>query len=220
MSKVKATLSVCVVVASFSAVASGPAFANWFVNGAELKSSAGVSTTAKVDEFVRFLVPALSDLTVECSGATFDATSPEIVGPGASGKAASVRFLSCNTTKPATGCALQEANQTISTLGVNVREFLTSGTTDGILFSPQTKKTFAEVAFNESNTCALAGLQPVKGAVTGTVPTGQTEEVAQSLMCLGSVENNSLEIGSGNKTYVTGGAALITLASGSKWSFK
>jgi hypothetical protein len=220
MSRVKVTMMALFAVVALSAIAAGSASANWFVGGAELKTSAPLATTAKVDEFTKLLVPSLSDLTIECTGATLNGTAPEIVGPGATGKAAALEFKSCATTKPATGCALNEANQTIATLGVNARAFLKSGTEDGVLFSPQTKKTFAEIKFSEANTCALAGLQPVKGAVTIGAPTGQTEETVQAIKGLGSVENNSLEIGAGNKAFLVGGSALLELASGSKWSFK
>jgi hypothetical protein len=34
------------------------------------------------------------------------------------------------------------------------------------------------------------------------------------------MENNSLEMGSGNKTFLDGGKMLLTLASGAKFSFK
>jgi hypothetical protein len=219
MSRAKMGLVVFVALAGLSAIPVGSASANWFVNGAELNGSAGLSTTAKVDLFPKFLVPAIN-FVVECSGATFDGKSPEILGPGATGKDASLKFLSCNTTKPASGCELNEKNAVLTTIGVNTREFLAAGVEDRVLFSPQTKKTFAEIQFSEGNTCAFTGVIPVKGAVTGAVPTGQTEEVGQALVALGSLENSSLELGSGNKIYVSGGTALIALAGGSKWSFK
>ena len=219
MPRVKIVLSTFCAIATLCAIAAGSASANWFVNGTELKATAALSTAAKEDESVKFSVPTLS-LAVECAGATFDAVSPQIVGPGATGRAAALQFLSCNTTKPSSGCALEKANQTISTLGINVKEFLATGTEDRILFTPQTKNTFTDVQFNEANTCAFNGLEPVKGSVTGSVPAGQTEATTQALVALGSVENNSLEAGAGNKVDVAGGKALQVLASGSKWSFK
>jgi hypothetical protein len=218
MSRVRIILSV--IVAVLSAFSAGSASANWFVNGAELKTTAALSAAAKEDGSIKFLVPEIADLTVECAGAAFDAVSPEIVGPGATGRASSLRFLSCNTTKPPSGCALEEANETIATTSINVKESLATGTEDRILFTPQTGKTFTEVRFNESNTCPFDGIEPIKGSVAGSVPTGQTEAAAQALVALGSVENNSLEVGAGNKVQVTGGRALQTLVSGSKWSFK
>lgn len=219
MSRVKVVLSTFCAVVSLGALAAGSASANWFVNGTELKATAALSTAAKEDESVKFSVPTFG-LTVECAGATFDAVSPLIVGPGGTGGASSLKFLSCNTTKPASGCALEEANATISTIGINVKESLATGIEDRILFTPRTKNTFAEVKFNEGNTCAFDGTEPVKGSVIGSVPIGQTESTTQALVALGSVENNSLEVGSGNKVIVAGGKALQVLAGGSKWSFK
>lgn len=218
MLRVKVILSTFCAVATLCNIAAGSASANWFVNGAELKTTAALSTAAKEDESVKFSVPALT-LVVECAGATFDAVSPEIVG-GDTGGAASLRFLSCNTTKPSSGCALETTNETVPTFGINVKEVLATGTEDRILFSPRTKNTFAEVKFDEANTCAFNGTEPVKGSVTGSVPAGQTEATTQALVALGSVENNSLEVGVGNKVDVAGGKALQVLASGSKWSFK
>jgi len=207
-------------VLAFSAMAAGSASASWFVGGTELKTSAKLSTTAVVDEPTTLSVPALG-LSVLCKGGVLDGVSPEIIA-GETGKAASLKFLSCNTTVPATGCALEESNQAIPTLGINAKASLKSGSgvEDRVLFSPQTKGTFAEIKFSEANTCAFNSVEPVKGEVIVGAPTGQTESVGQAIVGLGSVENNSLEIGKGNKAFLNGGKALLTLASGSKWSFK
>lgn len=221
MSRVRVTMLMLFAVFAVSATAAATASANWFVNGTELTTTAALSTTAKVDESTKLLVPNLEDLTIECTSSILSGEAPLINGANGTGAAKSLKFETCNTTKPATGCALATKNETIKTSAVSARAFLaTTAPADRVLFSPQAGKIFTEVAFNEGNTCALAGLQPVKGAVTIGAPTGQTEELAQAITGLGSVENNSLEIGTGNKAYLVGGSALLTLASGSKWSFK
>jgi hypothetical protein len=220
MRKITTIMTMLLAAAALSSLGAASASANWFVNGTELKSSAPGSTTAKVDESMILLVQSLGDLTIECDGGTIDFTVLQLVGPGSTLTFVSITLLNCNTTKPTLGCALEEPNESITTNKLNGRAFLKTGTEDGVLFSPQTKKTLAEISFSASNTCALAGIQPLKGAVTVGAPTGQTEEVAQALVGLGSVENNSLEIGNGNKAILVGGKALVTLAGGSKWSFK
>jgi|ERR1700722_76970 len=200
-----------------SALGTASASANWFIGGTELVTSASLSTVAVVDEATTLLVPALS-LSVVCGG---DIDELKIViEPPHLELIESRRFLLCNTTKPATGCALAEKNQSITFGASQGRVFLAKTPEDRVLLSADTKNTFTEINFSEANTCAFNGLEPVKGSVTLSLPTGQTEEVAQVMTGLGSVENNSLEIGTGNKAFIDGGRVLRTLASGSKWSFR
>ena len=218
MSKVKLTIAALAAVIALSAVTAVSASADWFVNGAKLTTSAALSTTAAVDQTTKLLVPSVGDLTIECSGTTLDGINPEIKNPDR-GFAAALRFLTCNTVTPA-NCELSNPNETITTSEILARAFLGAGEEDRVLFSPETKATFANIAFASTNTCAFTSTQAVKGAVTIGAPTGQLELAAQAIVGLGSVENNSLEIGSGNKAYLIGGKALLTLQSGSKWSFK
>lgn len=212
------TMAFAATVMVLSALGTASASANWFVGGTELKTSAALSTGVVVDEPATLLVPALS-LSVVCSGGDIDELGI-VVEPVDRELIESRRYLSCNTTKPATGCALTEKNQSITFGPARGRAFLATSPEDRILLSAATKGTLAEINFSEANTCAFAGPEPVKGSVTLGLPTGQTESVAQAVTGLGSVENNSLEIGAGNKAFIDGGRALSTLASGSKWSFR
>jgi len=211
---------VVVLYAAFvlSAIVTSSASAGWFIEGKELAagSTAALATTAKVDEVSTLLVPNLS-ISVVCSGSTLDAVSPEIIG-GDTAKAASLRFLDCNTTKPATGCALATANQTIPTLGITATAKEATYPDEKLLVAAQTKNTLAEMEFNEANTCAFNGLEPVKGSLTLNVPTLQEERAVLPVEGQGSIENNSLEIGSGNKAFIDGGKALLKLASGKVFS--
>lgn len=213
-------MMVLIAAVALSFLGTASASANWFIGGEELKTSAALSATAAVDQSPTFLVPALG-VTIECSGSfnhwELGGISHNITRYLSVFR---IRLLGCSITHPLSGCKTQPANQTIDTLAVNGSPFLTKPTQDSLLISPQTKNTLAEIEFNEENTCALAGLEPLKGELTVGMPTGQTEEVAQAIVGLGSVENNSLEIGAGNKTYLIGGKILLTLASGSKWSFR
>lgn len=216
MSRVKITMLTLFATLAFSVVAVASASAGWFVGGAELKTSAALSTTAIVHQAQTLLVPALK-LSIVCSGKSLDGVSPEIIA-GSTGKAASLKFLECNTTAPATGCALEKANESITTNLILARAILGPGEAVKILFAADS--TFTIIKFNEANTCAFGGEEPVKGELVINVPTGQLELLSQAIEGLGSIENNSLEIGAGNKAFLDGGLVLLRLASDSKWSFK
>ena len=219
MSRIRVMILALSAALALSAVAISSASAVWLVNGTTLVSSAALTTAAVVDEPSKLLVPSLGDLTIECTGSRLDETKPEII-VGDTGKAESLKFLTCNTTHPASGCALEKANEAISTNPINTRAFLGKGEEDRILFSPQTRPIFTELAFHEPDECAFEGLTAVKGSVTLGAPTGQLELLNQAIVGLGSVENNSLEIGSGTtKAYLLGGKTLLRLANDSKWSF-
>lgn len=194
------------------------AFAGWFIEGEELTSTAALSTTSSADATSALLVPALK-LTIVCGGSTLDATSPTLVS-GSTLTAASLAFLSCNTTAPASGCALQEANQTVRTNAISA--LVTGGPTSPearLLFTAKTKSTLATISFNETNTCAFNSEEPLKGSVKVKAPKFEEEQATQPLEGLGSVENNSLEIGAGNKAFIDGGKTLLGLASGAEWLF-
>jgi hypothetical protein len=202
----------------FAFVFTGSAFAGWFIEDAELTSTAALSTTAKVDATSSLLVPALG-LTILCGGSTLDATSPTIANSDIL-TATALSFLSCNTTKPTSGCALEKTNQAISTLGV--KALATKGPLfpeDRLILTPKTKSLLAEISFNETNTCAFDGLEPVKGTLTLKAPTLQEEIVRQPIEGLGSVENNSLEIGTGDKVFLENGRPLLELTSGKPLGF-
>jgi hypothetical protein len=215
--KVAITLIALVALCSIDAAS---ASASWFVGGTELKTSAAIATTAVVDEHTILLVPAVEDLSIECSGGTWHLDAG-VIGSFTRFfiKVFHIDFLACNTIKPTTGCGLVLPNQTIDTLPIAGSLSLKGVTQDSVTLSPLTGKILAELEFKETNTCAFNGLEGVKGSVTVNAPTGQAEEVAQAIVGIGSVENNSLEVAS-SKAYLIGGKTLLTLASGSHWSFK
>jgi hypothetical protein len=124
----------------------------------------------------------------------------------------SIVFLNCDVIEPA-NCRLE--NLTIKTLPI---EGL--ATLGRITFKPKTKALFTELPFAEETPCAVGGLIPVKGSVTANTGSNNAEEaLTHTLQPLGSVENNSLEVGAGSKGFIEGATLLLALASGSKWSF-
>jgi hypothetical protein len=219
MLKVKVVVVAVFAVAALSAIAAGSASAGWFVGGAELKSgSAAIATTAAVDGDFRLLMP-VQKVTILCTATVLQGTAPRIIGGTNKGFAQSLIFEGCATTEPASGCSLEES--TVPTEPVLGAVTLATAPADRVTFTPETGKLFAQIPFKEGNTCAFSGKQPVKGSVVINAPTGQTESETQAIEGLGSVENNSLEVGSGNKAFIDPtGKALLVLASKSKWSFK
>jgi hypothetical protein len=217
MRTIKTIATALVAAGALNALITASASAGWFVGGTELKTSAAIATTAVVDEKIKFLAPAVIDLTIECAGSTLDSENGKIEGTDKS-FASKLTFLACSTVKPATGCAIESQPVGISTNPILALAALKSGEEDKVTFTPETGKVFAEIAFSSADTCAFNGLEGVKGAFTLGVPTGQLELESQALVGLGSLENNSLEVAN-SKAYVVGGKSLLRLASGSKWSF-
>jgi hypothetical protein len=215
MSRFKVLSIALFAVAAVSAVAVSSASAIWMVGGTNFHGTAALATTAVVHEPATLLVPNLG-LTITCSGTSLDGLEPRIEALD-KGFAKELKFLSCNTNKE--NCALEVTNQAVPTLPLLVLAELGAGESVKLLFTTETKSTFANVLFSEANTCALAGTQPVKGSVNLSSPDGQLELLSHLLTALGSFENNSLEIGAGNKAYIDGGKALLRLQSDSKWSF-
>jgi hypothetical protein len=219
MYRFKATSAAIFASLAVTGVTAGPAAASWFVSGTELTGTAGLAASVKVDQNLLLLEPSIG-LAIECSGATLDSTNSQI-NAGNTGQAGSLAFLGCRTVKPETGCSL--GRETITSEEISLRAILESkAPEDRIVVSPKTKNVLAEILFIEGNpNCQFKTRFPVPldGALTLGAPTGQTEETAQALVGLGTVENNSLELGSSGKIYLDG-KVLLALASGSKWSFR
>jgi hypothetical protein len=218
MSKVKISVTALVTVVALSMVGSVAASAaSWKIEGAALTGSAALSTQALVHIESLFLIPLLG-VALACRGHFLDALKPQIYASD-KGYAEALTFLGCNTVKPEKGCALAEENQSISTTALLALVATGAGEADKATLTPETKTTFASVAFNEADTCAFNGLEPVTGSLVVGLPTGQLELASQTVTDLGSAEgNNSLQIG-GDKAFFEAGRVLIRLVSGSKWSF-
>ena len=206
------------IVALSAMIASSASAAGWHVNGTELAqgSKLALTTAATVDEDATLsLFPKGVKVKIKCEGTTLDGESPEIIGTN-QGMAKALTFTGCKTTEP-TKCNLE--TETVATNPIKVFVTKGSGEADVATFAPLSEETFTNIPFSAKNSCSLNEPEPISGSVRVKAPTGQTEEELQAIEGLGSVENNSLEIG-GGKAYIEGGKALLKLTSGSKWSFR
>jgi hypothetical protein len=217
MSKTIKMLTVVLAVCAFSAVVSAQASAGeWFVGGSVLKGSAAIAGTASLSTAGVMKAPAVENATVDCKVYLFLAHAAIVAGQPELAAAFTAAFFLCEAFAQTGTCALGALAINSSLLNATVKVGSKSPE-DRVLVLPRTKSLLAEIPFSETNTCAFAGVEGVKGSVTLAMPTGQSEESAQAIEGLGSVENNSLEIAN-SKAYITG-RALVKLASGSKWSF-
>jgi hypothetical protein len=214
MSKVKLVVAIFLAALTVTAVASASASAaQWYVNNAALANGAkeALNTTAVVDESAVLNAPKLS-LKITC--ATLTGVKPEIIGKE-KGAAEHLTFGTCSEIEPKT-CKLEVP--TVETVPITALVSAKTGTDDRVLFSPTSGKTFATLTFVGS--CALAGEKGVNGLVNVDAPDGQTEQTTHLIDGLGSVENNSLEIGA-QKAFIEKGKALLKLATGTNtWSFR
>jgi hypothetical protein len=215
LSKIKVVLPVLGAVVTFRVLDAAVASAEWLVGGTVLSGSAVLLPQALVDATSTLLVPAVG-LSIVCGGHFLDELDPLIIAPDKT-YASSLTFLGCNVTAPASGCALAEKEQSIPTTAILARASLLSATSeeDRLLVSPETKGILANIQFSESNTCAFIGTNPLRDSFVVGAPTGRLDLLTQSLIGLGSVENNSLEF-LGGKAFLDGGKVLMRLASDSK----
>jgi hypothetical protein len=190
----------------------------WLVAGASLgEGKAALASSAQVDSAALLRVPSAA-VKIACTATSVKASNPEILWEYL-GLAGLVTFEGCSTTEPKTQCELANSKVASAPIAAKAEE-VTKSSADHITVVPQTKAVLAEVQFKEGTTCAFEGIQPLKGSVTFNAPTGQTEAAGQTIEGLGSTENNSLELGAGNKAFVEGGKLLVRLTSSSKWAFK
>src|SRR6185312_8282373 len=142
MSKTKKLMMTCVGVLVLTAFATAPAMGQWMVNGKTLSSaeSKNLATTAKVDKEAVLIA---GSVTVKCTG-QLEGASPKIEGSNEMGSATSLTFTGCTASAPCT------VSSSISTLPVLASvELAEAGNKDKalVLFTPQTKQTFAAITF-------------------------------------------------------------------------
>jgi hypothetical protein len=206
---------------ALSGIVVGSASANWFVNGTELKGSAAIATAAAVDANTVLRINAgETNIKILCTGSTLETINSKIFGTKTAG-AEKLIFKACETTEPATKCALTAQPTSITTepLGVKIAGNR-KAPEDRVALTPVSKQVFLNIPFNASDTaCGIFDeLIPINGSLVMSMPRGETEAVAQLIEALGTTENNSLEV-AGDKTYIEGTKVLLQLASGAKWSF-
>ncbi len=216
MSRTGVALATLLAALSLIAITVSSANAAWFIEGKELAfgSKEALATTATVDTSIKLNLP-VQKVKLECGASLVKAETPEILGESGI-EAKKLTFENCKTIEPSSGCALEgstipsqpvEASATVGTSAPDVK----------LLFLPRTKNLLAEIPFEEKNTCAFAGKEPVRGKVVADAPNLQEELVNQPIDGLGSTENNSLEVGAGNKAFIEG-KTLLKLSSGLKFA--
>lgn len=204
------------VAVLMSALGAASASAGWLVNGTPLSGSAALSTQALVTVESTLLIPVLN-FAARCSGHFIIITNPQIFGANR-GFASALTFLGCSTITPV-ACELEGQPASVATNPILAVATKGPGESVRATFTPETGTTFANIKFGKANECVFKGTEPVTGSFVAGAPTGQLSLSAQQFTDLGSTEgNNSLQIG-GDKVFLAGGDELLTLASGSKWSF-
>jgi hypothetical protein len=200
----------CLAVLSLTA---GSAQAGWLIGGKPLLSgSAAIATTASLDNPSTLSVPSLG-LQLLCAGPSLwlqnGLQPPDLL------IIQQLLLHNCLLQFPE-GCRLVTVGHTPWV----ALTFPVPGPVYHTVYRPKTKKILGEYQFEENGKCALEGSVPLEGSYTVKNPSFSTESETHVFEDLGSVENNSLELGAGNKAYFTGGSELVKLASGSKWSFQ
>jgi hypothetical protein len=204
MSKIKAGIAVLIVGGVLCGVVASSASARWFIEGEELSGSAALATTTTVDEPIKLTAAGVN---IECKG--LNDVKTEIKAPSRL-VASSLVFTKCES---------KEKNCTLSKTEIGTVPVLAEATQEEfpkakVTFKPEKGSVFATFKY-EGETCAAAGVQPVAGAVTFTMPTGQSEEVSQEILSDGSAG----EIKIGSSTASLTGSASLTLASGKEWKW-
>jgi hypothetical protein len=203
------------LVFSVTCAASASAESSWFIQDTKLVGTAKLASTASVQKSFEISIPA-AKVVVTCSAKTFSDSGFELVAT-AGARAHSLTFEGCATTEPSKGCEL--TTSTIATEPITgTARSVTKTSEDRLTLSPQTKNLLANLDFAEANTCAFNTQEPLKGALTMDMPTGQYEEEEQELESLGTLENNSLET-AGDKTYFKSGGGTVRVQSGTNWLF-
>jgi hypothetical protein len=202
------TLTVAFVLSAV-VTSSANAAGNWFVTGTKLANGAtlALASTAKLEDSVTFNVPSVG-IKLTCTGGSsqlLKSHNSYIQGPNTGG-AESLTYEGCSEISPA-GCTIGEALETKP-----VVETVETGSLplDRIKLSPKTGKSLMEIEFK--GMCSLAGEKSLNGQVVLAADILQGENGEQPVEGLGTVENNSLELG-GSKAYIENGAAAIKLAS-------
>jgi hypothetical protein len=201
------------------AVATSEALAaDWHVNGTLLAASSSAE--------IEFQLPKIdASIILDFSvGGTNDKVlcgSVSIVGRifGLSKVWMKIVYAKCHTIPPTpTNCNLTGGQTELTSISTVPLLGEAKSSTRGSL-KPETGKLFGELPFQEGQGCAVEGNVPVKGELVDGWPTGGEEREAQTIVGLGSEENNSLEAGSGNKGFLLG-KVLLKLWASDLWSFR
>jgi hypothetical protein len=207
MSKAKIVLTALAATLALSALvatAASAAEAGWMVNKAQLSGSAAFAATGKVTPGN---LTAANGINVRCEGTKIEG-SGEITSPTkASGQ---LTFQECKSENE--NCTL--ASPKIGTLPLLLTEITLDGTTAVKGHIEGETKAFATFKY-EGETCALKGVNAVKGKVEFLASGGQTESTFQEVLI--TALPGELQVGSSEaKLHFS---ALLSLKSGQSWSF-
>jgi len=194
-----ATLALSALVATSASAAE----AGWMVNKAQLSGSEKFAKTAKV-------TPGnleTKEIHVHCSGTVLEGTG-EITSPTKAG--GQLTFKECESLDA--NCTLESSN--IKTLPLLLTEITLDGTLAVRGHIEGETKAFATFKYLGAS-CALAGVQGVKGKVEFLAPEGQDERTFQEVLI--TALPGELQVGSSEaKLHFT---TLLSLESGKSWSF-
>jgi hypothetical protein len=208
-----AMLALC---AGYATSASASTKFGWFVAGKELKGGENdaLASTAKLDSSFLLNAPAVS-LKLSCP--IYKTGKTALLGGVELTYVESDKYEECNELSPST-CKLQPPPVIGPRPSYNIWYLVPGkiGNEWRLRLTLTPPRLVASIAFEGS--CALAGEQLLTGSYTLAAPTLGSEESAQLIEGLGTVENNSLEI-DGVKAYIEGDKQLLKLSTGSKWSF-
>jgi hypothetical protein len=218
----KATILIVAALAAFAlsaTAASSASAASWHVNGTELAEGSSVEIPFQLPwihlTIILHFTAGGTPFLILCG-------SVHLFGRlwGHSRFWLRLLYLRCHTISPTpTNCNLT-GGQTGELTAIEIPSVLgeaKSSTRSSI--KPETGKVLSEIPFKEGTACALEGQTPVKGEAIFGTPTGGEEKIEQASSGLGSQENNSLEVGSGNKAFFLW-YWLYHLAGSATWSFR
>jgi hypothetical protein len=207
MSRIKLVLMVFAATLALSALvatSASAAEAGWMVNKAQLSGSTAFASTGKV---TKGNLTAANGINVRCNGEEIKG-SGEITSPTkASGQ---LTFEDCQSENE--NCTLE--SEDIGTLPLLLTEITLDGTLAVRGHIEGETKAFATFKYLGAS-CALAGVNVVKGKVEFLAPEGQDERTYQEVLI--TALPGELQVGSSEaKLHFT---ALLSLASRESWSF-
>ena len=203
-----------VCVLAFSAIATCSASAaEWFIKGTKLSGSQAGAATARVDATAA-LVSGVAGTSILCTGGT----TVQVLEAGSTINMSStwtgtMVFMGCSAMEPAE-CDVQEE---IGTEPLEATLKTSTAPADTDVIKPKTGSLLTTLAFTGEK-CSAIGEDPVRGQLTALMPSGQTELAMQPAEGLGTMENNSLFIGSSH-AYIEAGRSLLLVSSAQPFSF-
>ncbi|HSZ12914.1 MAG TPA: hypothetical protein VK790_02645 [Solirubrobacteraceae bacterium] len=192
------------VLSALVATAASAAEAGWMVNKAQLSGSSALAATAKITPGS---LTAANGLNIRCNGEILEG-SGEITSPTKS--SGQVTFQKCKSENE--NCTL--SSEKIGTLPLLVTEITLEGTLAVKGRIEGETKAFATFKY-EGASCALAGVNLVRGKVEFLLAQGQDEGTSQEILI--TALPGELLLGSSEaKIHFT---TLLSLKSGQSWSF-